>query len=329
MRKKVISMMLIAFMIVMTSSPALAAEDDEKNVCLKKPMTISSSNEFDYGWGVYTLCANDGDWSTRAATASQKTYGNYQWYLIDLCANYTISEVVLGVSAGGGGVPKSFAVDVYSGGKWVRVAQQYDLEAADFPMSVYFDEIDCSYIQVSTNEYSGFLGFTEIQAYYTKNISKKEKADSYQQVPSGGVEIPMPSTVSDYLFKQGLRSNVDCNEAITNIAYLMNDTVYTRSVYTDADIAYMKTIYSGEELSEKLEEIVEATPELTETLETVEKLPTKDNSRKSEEQSEKQINRNQIVLIVGISLVGVAVFVVLINVIPGIRVKTKKEAKKE
>ena len=247
MMKKIISCLMIALFVAVMPVTAFAIEEDaDKNVCLGKPVVLSTRYEFA---PVYVNNIVDGDMYTRTSTMPQNSDGNYQWFQVDLCANYTISEVVLEVLPGCDGDPKSLAVDVYSEGKWVRVAQKYNLEAEDYPMNLYFDEIDCSYIRVATNEITepeaerSFVGLSEIQAYHTKNISKKEIKDSFMDVPEGKDEIPMPTAINEYFFKQGERTDYSVSPAIDESALVVTEVPYDRCSYTEQDEAFVKTLY--------------------------------------------------------------------------------------
>ena len=238
--------MIALFVAVMPVTAFAIEEDADKNVCLGKPVVLSTRYEFA---PVYVNNIVDGDMYTRTSTMPQNSDGNYQWFQVDLCANYTISEVVLEVLPGCDGDPKSLAVDVYSEGKWVRVAQKYNLEAEDYPMNLYFDEIDCSYIRVATNEITepeaerSFVGLSEIQAYHTKNISKKEIKDSFMDVPEGKDEIPMPTAINEYFFKQGERTDYSVSPAIDESALVVTEVPYDRCSYTEQDEAFVKTLY--------------------------------------------------------------------------------------
>ena len=247
MMKKIISCLMIALLVAVMPVTAFAYEEDaDKNVCLGKPVVLSTRYEFA---PVYVNNIVDGDMYTRTSTMPQNSEGTYQWFQIDLCANYTISEVILEVLPGCDGDPKSLAVDVYSDGKLVRVAQRYNIEAEDYPMNLYFEEIDCSYIRVSTNEITepeaerSFVGFSEIQAYYTKNISAKEIKDSFMEVPKDKDEIPMPVEMNEYLFKQGDRTDVSVSPTIDENALIVTEVPYDRCTYTEQDEAFVKNLY--------------------------------------------------------------------------------------
>jgi len=245
--KKIFACLMVAFFVLIMPFTSFADEEDaDKNICLGKPVLMSSRYEFA---PVYVNNIVDGDMYTRTSTMPQNSDGNYQWFQIDLCANYTISEVVLEVLPGCDGDPKSLAVDVYSDGKWVRVAQKYNLEAEDYPMNLYFEEIDCSYIRVATNEITepeaerSFVGLSEIQAYHTKNISKKEIKSSFMDVPEEKAEIPMPTTINEYFFKQGERTDYSVSPAIDESALIVTEVPYDRCTYTEQDEAFVKTLY--------------------------------------------------------------------------------------
>ena len=251
MMKKIISCLMIALLVAVMPVTAFANEEDaDKNVCLGKPVVLSTRYEFA---PVYVNNIVDGDTYTRTSTMPQNSDGSYQWFQVDLCANYTISEVVLEVLPGCDGDPKSLAVDVYSDGKWVRVAQKYNIEAKDYPMNLYFEEIDCSYIRVATNEITepeaerSFVGLSEIQAYHTKNISKKEMKDSFMDVPQGKDEIPMPMAINEYFFKQGERADYSVSPTIDESALVVTEVPYDRCTYTEQDEAFVKTLY-GEKI---------------------------------------------------------------------------------
>lgn len=276
---------MIALLVAIMPVTAFANEEDaDKNVCLGKPVVLSTRYEFA---PVYVNNIVDGDMYTRTSTMPQNSDGNYQWFQIDLCANYTISEVVLEVLPGCDGDPKSLAVDVYSDGKWVRVAQKYNLEAEDYPMNLYFEEIECSYIRVATNEITepeaerSFVGLSEIQAYHTKNISKKEIKSSFMDVPEGKAEIPMPTTINEYFFKQGERTDYSVSPAIDESALIVTEVPYDRCTYTEQDEAFVKTLY-GEKIQ---------------------------SSELSNDISFDSVDWNMVALVVGISLMAWAIVV--------------------
>lgn len=247
MMKKMILCLIIALFVAMIPVTAFANEEDaDKNVCLGKPVVLSTRYEFA---PVYVNNIVDGDMYTRTSTMPQNSDGNYQWFQVDLCANYTISEVVLEIVPGCDGDPKSLAVDVYSDGKWVRVAQKYNIEAEDYPMNLYFEEIDCSYIRVATSEIAepeaerSFVGFSEIQAYHTTNISEKEIKDSFMEVPEGKEEIPMPMAINEYFFKQGDRADYSVSPTIDESALIVTEMPYDRCTYTEQDETFVETLY--------------------------------------------------------------------------------------
>lgn len=290
---------MIALLVAIMPVTAFANEEDaDKNVCLGKPVVLSTRYEFA---PVYVNNIVDGDMYTRTSTMPQNSDGNYQWFQIDLCANYTISEVVLEVLPGCDGDPKSLAVDVYSDGKWVRVAQKYNLEAEDYPMNLYFDEIDCSYIRVATNEITepeaerSFVGLSEIQAYHTKNISKKEIKDSFMDVPEGKDEIPMPTAINEYFFKQGDRTDFSVSPAIDESALIVTEVPYNRCTYTEQDEAFVNILYG-------------------------EKIQISETSREAGNSS---VNWNAVAMAAGISLMAWAMVVVITTI-----VVSKKKIKK-
>ncbi len=299
MMKKIISCLMIALLVAVMPVTAFASEEDaDKNVCLGKPVVLSTRYEFA---PVYVNNIVDGDMYTRTSTMPQNSDGNYQWFQIDLCANYTISEVVLEVLPGCDGDPKSLAVDVYSDGKWVRVAQKYNIEAEDYPMNLYFDEIDCSYICVATNEITepeaerSFVGLSEIQAYHTKNISKKEIKDSFMDVPEGKDEIPMPTAINEYFFKQGDRTDYSVSPTIDESALIVTEVPYDRCTYTEQDEVFVKTLYG-----DKIQSFAD-----------------------SNDAGFGSVNWNMVVLVAGISLMVWAIVVVIATI-----VVSKKRMKK-
>lgn len=299
MMKKIIScLMLVLLMVAMPVAVYANEEDADKNVCLGKPVVLSTRYEFA---PVYVNNIVDGDMYTRTSTLPQNSAGNYQWFQIDLCANYTISEIVLEVVPGCDGDPKSLAVDVYSNGKWIRVAQRFDIEAEDYPMNLYFNEIDCSYIRVSTNEITepdeerSFVGFSEIQAYYTKNISMQEIKNSFMDVPEGKDEIPMPTAINEFLFKQGERADYSVCPVIDESALVVTETPYDRCTYTEQDETFSQTLYE-------------------------EKIQLPEISKKANESS---ADWNKIVWVAGVSLMSLSAIAFVVTMVMVTKMKRK------
>ena len=251
--KKLISI-IICIVLCFVFSLTLYADDSktEKNVCYKKPVTVSTRYEFPQ---VYLNNVVDGDLNTRTSTDTQDLYGDNQWYRVDLCANYTISEVLIGALIPAGGVAKNIAIDVWSNGQWVRVGQKFNIADEDYPLTFYFDEIDCSYISVSTNEptsqkaASSWFGLSEIQAYHTTNISDSEKKSSFEDVPSGSEEIPTPEKINEYLLKQGSKEDTAIYQYIEPDSLKLPESVYDRTMYSFSDIAYVQKLYANTEKS--------------------------------------------------------------------------------
>jgi len=264
--KKLISAFLCLIFMFMISLNVLADDGkSEKNVCYKKPVTVSTRYEFPL---VYLNNITDGDIYTRTSTDTQDLYGSHQWFRIDLCATYTISEVLIHALTEAGGVAKNIAVDVWSDGEWVRVAQKFNIKKEDYPISFYFDEIDCSYIQVSTNEptsekaASSWFGLSEIQAYHTSNILSSEKEKSFDKIPEGKEEIPMPEDIDAMLLVQGSRDDSSVFNYIEPDSLKLPESVYDRTVYSFGDVAFLKKLYEN---TEKNNSPVEATEKLIKT----------------------------------------------------------------
>lgn len=249
--KKLISAFLGLIFMFMISLNVLADDGKtEKNVCYKKPVTVSTRYEFPQ---VYLNNVTDGDFYTRTSTDTQDLYGNHQWFRIDLCATYTVSEVLINALTEAGGVAKNIAVDVWSDGKWVRVAQKFNIKKEDYPISFYFDEIDCSYIQVSTNEptsekaASSWFGLSEIQAYHTSNILNSEKEKSFDKIPEEKEEIPMPQDIDAMLLTQGSREDSSAFKFIEPDSLKLPESVYDRTIYSFGDVTFLKKLYENTE----------------------------------------------------------------------------------
>ena len=107
--KKLIS---VLFCLVLAFSFSFGAYADdgatEKNICYNKPVTVSTRYEFPQ---VYIHNVVDGKTYTRSSTDTQDLYGDNQWFRVDLCATYTVSEVLIDAVTPAGGVAKSIAVD--------------------------------------------------------------------------------------------------------------------------------------------------------------------------------------------------------------------------
>ena len=249
--KKLISIVVCIVLCFIFSLTSYADDSkSDKNVCYKKPVTLSTRYEFPQ---VYLNNVVDGDLNTRTSTDTQDLYGDNQWYRVDLCANYTISEVLIGALVPAGGVAKNIAIDVWSNGQWVRVGQKFNIADEDYPLTFYFDEIDCSYISVSTNEptsekaASSWFGLSEIQAYHTTNISDSEKKSSFEEVPSGREEIPTPEKINEYLLKQGSKEDSAVYQYIEPDSLKLPESVYDRTMYSISDIAYVQKLYNDTE----------------------------------------------------------------------------------
>ena len=243
----IISAVLLASMVFMTAS---AADNTENNVCYLKPVIGSSRMQYAE---LYPLNLTDGNRNLRASSYFIDHVEPYEWFRIDLCADYTVSEVAIYTNHST--KPKNLAVDVWSNGKWVRVAQDYDIEPNEFPISYYFDEIDASYIQISTNElpnapddmpsenYAFTLG--EVEAYHTLGISKAEKSQSFEKTPKGKKSIPAPAPVNEYFFKQGLRADTAVSPAVPENALLSFVSQYELGKYSEQDIKYLNALYKN------------------------------------------------------------------------------------
>lgn len=249
--KKLISIVVCIVLCFVFSLTSYADDSkSDKNVCYKKPVTLSTRYEFPQ---VYLNNVVDGDLNTRTSTDTQDLYGDNQWYRVDLCANYTISEVLIGALIPAGGVAKNIAIDVWSNGQWVRVGQKFNITDEDYPLTFYFDEIDCSYISVSTNEptsekaASSWFGLSEIQAYHTTNISDSEKKSSFEEIPSGREEIPTPEKINEYLLKQGSKEDSAVYQYIEPDSLKLPESVYDRTMYSFSDIAYVQKLYNDTE----------------------------------------------------------------------------------
>lgn len=249
--KRVISIISALAILVGSLLINASAEDiDTKNVCYKKPVLGSSRLQ---EAEMYPLNLTDGNRNLRASSYFLDLSDPYEWFRIDLGADYTISEVVIEVRHDF--KPKSLAVDVWSNGKWVRVAEDYNITPSEYPCVYYFDEIDASYIMISTNEIPScnegtpvdVLAFTlsEVEAYHTKNISAEEKAVSIEKVPDGKKKIPTPEPLNEYLFKAGLRTDSSVSPTIPEDALMSFVGQYELDDYTSADLKYINAIYKN------------------------------------------------------------------------------------
>ena len=247
--KKLIS---VLFCLVLAFSFSFGAYADdgatEKNICYNKPVTVSTRYEFPQ---VYIHNVVDGKTYTRSSTDTQDLYGDNQWFRVDLCATYTVSEVLIDAVTPAGGVAKSIAIDVWSDGEWVRVGQRFNIKEEDYPLTFYFEEIDCSYINVSTNEptsekaASSWFGLSEIQAYHTLNVSENEIKKSLEQVPNGYAEIPVPEKIDATFSMQGSRKDLTKYQAIDSDSLKLPESVYNRTVYSFFDVAFAQQLYQG------------------------------------------------------------------------------------
>lgn len=287
--KRIIS---ILFCIVLSFGFSLyvyADEATEKNICYNKPVTVSTRYEFPQ---VYLHNVVDGKTYTRTSTDTQDLYGDNQWFRVDLCATYTVSEVLIDAVTPAGGVAKNIAIDVWSNGEWIRVGQKFNIKAEDYPLTFYFDEIDCSYIQVSTNEptsekaASSWFGLSEIQAYHTLNISESEKKKSLENVPNGKEEIPVPEKIDSLFLEQGSREDTAKYQAIDSDSLKLPESVYDRTVYSYYDVAFVQELYKDTDKTNSqvklLEKNLNANKETAKSFENVkESINFKDSENSS------------------------------------------------
>ena len=249
--KKILSLIISAVLLASTVFMTASADDNtENNVCYLKPVIGSSRMQYAE---LYPLNLTDGNRNLRATSYFIDHFEPDELFRIDLCADYTISEVAIYTNHST--KPRNLAVDVWSNGKWVRVAQDFDIEPNEYPISYYFDEIDASYIQISTNElpyapddmpsenYSFTLG--EVEAYHTLGISNAEKSQSYENTPRGKKDIPVPAPVNEYFFKQGLRTDTSVSPAIPENALLSFVSQYEQGKYSEQDIKYLNALYGN------------------------------------------------------------------------------------
>lgn len=258
--KKLISILFCIVLAFGFSLGVYADEATEKNVCYNKPVTVSTRYEFPQ---VYLHNIVDGKAYTRTSTDTQDLYGDNQWFRVDLCATYTVSEVLIDAVTPAGGVAKSIAIDVWSHGEWKRVGQKFNIKEEDYPLTFYFDEIDCSYIQVSTNEptsekaASSWFGLSEIQAYHTLNISDGEKKKAFENVPNGLSEIPVPEKIDPFFLEQGSREDSTKFAAIDSDSLKLPESVYDRTVYSYCDVAFAQELYKGTDKTNSYVELLE------------------------------------------------------------------------
>lgn len=258
--KRIISILFCIVISFGFSLSVYADESTEKNICYNKPVTVSTRYEFPQ---VYLHNIVDGKTYTRTSTDTQDLYGDNQWFRVDLCATYTISEVLIDAITPAGGVAKSIAIDVWSNGEWKRVGQKFNIKAEDYPLTFYFDEIDCSYINVSTNEptsekaASSWFGLSEIQAYHTLNISESEKKKALEKVLDGKEEIPVPEKIDPLFLEQGSREDTTKYQAIDSDSLKLPESVYDRTVYSFCDVAFAQELYKDTDKTNSYVEILE------------------------------------------------------------------------
>ncbi len=251
--KRIISFLFVLLLLLTVFSFSAAADDiSSLNVCYRKPVTSSSRMQFNE---IYPLNLTDGNYGLRASTHKMDILNPYEWFRIDLGADYTISEIV--ISAIAELTPRSMAIDVWSNGKWVRVVQDYNIETADYPKVYYFDEIDASYIHISTSELTNMpsgsteyvFSIAEVEAYHTKGISDAEKAVSFEATPQGASEIPVPQDMNALLFRQGKRSDGSSTQDIPEDDLLSFMGQHEGSLYYKTDIDYLKSVYGSDSAS--------------------------------------------------------------------------------
>lgn len=317
------------FVLVLTTAvftlPACAQDITSVNVCYRRPVTSSSRMQINE---IYPLNLTDGNYNLRASSYTMDLENPYEWFRIDLGADYTISEIVVSTTANMS--PKSLAIDVWSNGKWVRVVQDYGIETADFPKVYYFDEIDASYIQLSVNELPNvpadaqavnlyLFSLSEVEAYHTVDISDNEKSASFESVPDGAPVIPVPADVNPLFFKQGKRDNSTVGQQIPENDLTSFMGQFDGFMYYDTDIAYFKSLYAEDR--ETADWIAAAkTPHYT-----LEGANIKSAAINDEYYFETSVDWNPILFYSGITLIALGIVGIIITLICTIVKKRKNK----
>lgn len=247
--KKILSVLITAVLLanLITGSVCTDAAAAE-NICLNKPVICSSRLQYNE---LYPHNLTNGNRALRASSYYIDLDNPYEWFRINLNGSYMISQI--SVYTSGNITPSNLAVDIWSGGKWVRVVRDYNISAADYPRNYYFGEIDASYIQISTNgipnapsqvpQDAYAFSLSEVEAYHNVNASEDKKTNLIEDIPSGENEIPMPEDISLFLFKQGLKTDPSVCPYIPENELNSPAGQYELSDYSAADIKYLKAIY--------------------------------------------------------------------------------------
>ena len=249
--KKLLSVLITAALLtnLITGSVRTDAAAAE-NICLNKSVICSSRLQYNE---LYPHNLTNGNRALRASSYYIDHDIPYEWFRINLNGSYVISQI--SVYTSGNITPSNLAVDVWNGGKWVRIVRDYNISAADYPRNYYFGEISASYIQISTNgipcapsevpQDAYAFSLSEVEAYHNVNAGEDKKTNLIEDIPSGGNEIPMPEDINSFLFKQGLKSDPSAYPDIPENDLSSPSGQYVLSDYSAADIKYLKAVYKN------------------------------------------------------------------------------------
>lgn len=220
------------------------------NICQNKNVISSSRLQYNE---LYPHNLTDGDENLRASSYFIDLDNPYEWFRIDLAGEYAITQITVCVS--GEIIPSNLAIDVWSNGKWVRVVSDYSIDRNSYPINYYFDEINASYIQISSNgipsapedvpESAYAFSLSEVEAYYVSDIPEDKKIGMIEDAPSGTKEIPIPESIDEFLFKQGLISDSTACPQIPEDAFTSDVGQFDAYNYSAEDIKYLKAIYKN------------------------------------------------------------------------------------
>lgn len=187
----------------------------EGDVCLGRPVTSTTRYE------VASFLSNltDGRHNNQAMTAnrgdSEESSG---WFQIDLGADVAINHIRY-VTVGDG-YPIDLAIDVWSGGQWVRVVRKYGLAAGrqDF----YFDDIACSYIRLTASRIrqdpfgAAYYKLCEVEAYKETSVDAADKKKAMDDIPSDRADIPAAVPLPENFNVQGDKSDRTLNPELNS-----------------------------------------------------------------------------------------------------------------
>lgn len=191
---------LLAFVttisIILSFNIISMATDVFTNVALNKPVAISATDDFyKQYYPAYRVTDGQSSDTSDCSIINYISATGLGWYEVDLQQEETINQVKL-VFQNAEWVyrPKDFAVDVLSGGSWVRVVEQHNINYTISLFSFNFAPVMCDRIRITgSNVRNSSINFrlVEIQAYDDTTITPGSYTP-LQQVDNASYAIEMP-----------------------------------------------------------------------------------------------------------------------------------------